>query len=275
MRVKLVYAQSNAQSTTTTSIATQVFRANSVFDPDLTGTGAQPYNFDDFAIEYLRYRVRACKIHVQIINGTNLARGLTTVLAPTNVSTAFTTIEDAMSTPHAKWTQTTGIGNGVKANLSLHRTTRQVLGEDWGDRFEALVTTNPGDPWYYQICSRSNDGATSSSFHIESRLIYDVEFFDRNVLTIDFLRKFLAARDARDKERKSPGASLLSVTHALPDGKGACESQLPPPSGAGALLSPVPQSTPRSGAAGPGVTARVDSTGGVWQLVKPPTTGVG
>lgn len=43
----------------------QVYRLNSLYDPDFTGTGHQPYGYDQLAALYLRYKVEAVKIFVE------------------------------------------------------------------------------------------------------------------------------------------------------------------------------------------------------------------
>lgn len=46
------------------------FRANSLFDPDFTGVGAQPLGFDQWSTLYSTYRVISCKYEVTFSNGT-------------------------------------------------------------------------------------------------------------------------------------------------------------------------------------------------------------
>lgn len=195
MLVKLKYAQYNPL-TPGASVVSQVFRGNSVFDPDQTGSGAQPYNFDDFAIEYKRYRVRACSIDVTFQSGlATTSRGHTVVVVPTNSSTTFSSIVDAMSAPNAKWSTLISSGNASQWRCRMRMTTKQVLGEDWGDRFEALVTADPADPWFFQCLGFSNDATTSAALNVVACLTYEVEFFDRNILTLDGLREFVHKKD--------------------------------------------------------------------------------
>jgi len=197
MLVKLKYAQYTPLSPSA-SVVSQIYRANSVFDPDFTGTGGQPYNFDDFAIEYKRYRVRACSIDVTFQSGlASTSRGCTVVVVPTNSSTAFSSIFDAMSAPNARWSTLISQGNASQWRCRMRMTTKQVLGEDWGDRFEALVSADPSDPWYFQLLGFSNDATTNAALNIVACLTYEVEFFDRNILTLDAMRHYVADKDAK------------------------------------------------------------------------------
>lgn len=63
---QLLYTDTHSQ-TTTTSMHVRQFRAISLFDPDFTGTGHQPKGYDQMAILYLDYRVRAVKLTATII----------------------------------------------------------------------------------------------------------------------------------------------------------------------------------------------------------------
>ena len=47
-------------------IAKQYMRMNSLFDPDQTGTGHQPYYFDQFAALYNRYTVLGSKANCRV-----------------------------------------------------------------------------------------------------------------------------------------------------------------------------------------------------------------
>ena len=66
--VKLRYCQRCAINPAAGVTNSYLFRANSLFDPDLTGTGHQPLGFDEWAKFYRRYCVLGSKITVQAIN---------------------------------------------------------------------------------------------------------------------------------------------------------------------------------------------------------------
>ncbi len=65
---KLRYVQSVQLAPTTGAAAIHSFRANSLFDPDLTGTGHQPYGFDQLMGVYNHYTVLGAKITVTFQN---------------------------------------------------------------------------------------------------------------------------------------------------------------------------------------------------------------
>lgn len=65
------YINLNASDTTG---AIQVYRANSIFDPDSTGTGHQPYGRDTWATMFNHYTVINSKIQVQAWNSNTTAQ---------------------------------------------------------------------------------------------------------------------------------------------------------------------------------------------------------
>jgi hypothetical protein len=60
--VHLRYYDSVALNCSSLNIATQVYRANDLFDPDYTGTGHQPYGFDQLMTYYYHFVVERSTI---------------------------------------------------------------------------------------------------------------------------------------------------------------------------------------------------------------------
>lgn len=69
--VKLRYVEQFTLDPSSTVSVSQVFRANSLFDPNYTGVGHQPSNFDRLASLYDRYTVLGAKIKVQWVPTTS------------------------------------------------------------------------------------------------------------------------------------------------------------------------------------------------------------
>lgn len=64
---------------------------NSLYDPDFTGTGGQPFYFDQLSAVYNRYRVLRAEFSVNIIN-VGIEFPAVCVLSADNTSGAFSTI---------------------------------------------------------------------------------------------------------------------------------------------------------------------------------------
>lgn len=66
--VRLTYADTYRHDVNYGAAGRQVFRANSVFDPDFTGTGHQPAMRDLWASQYDYYTVLACEYEIHMYN---------------------------------------------------------------------------------------------------------------------------------------------------------------------------------------------------------------
>lgn len=64
--VKMRYVHSFTLDAGIGTVAHQVFRANSIFDPDLTGTGRQPLGHDEWNNFYGTYQVIGSKIRLSV-----------------------------------------------------------------------------------------------------------------------------------------------------------------------------------------------------------------
>lgn len=64
MKVRLKYVETFSLNPSASVASIQVYRANSLFDPNLTGVGHQPSNFDKLATIYDRYTVVGSKIRI-------------------------------------------------------------------------------------------------------------------------------------------------------------------------------------------------------------------
>lgn len=66
VKLGMKYSDTFDTSLTTGAILDQVFRANSLFDPDRTNTGHQPLEFDQYFALYNRYHVYAISWHITL-----------------------------------------------------------------------------------------------------------------------------------------------------------------------------------------------------------------
>lgn len=150
--------------------ANNVFRANSIFDPDQTGIGTQPYGHDQYAAIYGRYRVKAAYITVQNTStGNNACMGVTV-----RASTSLTV--DAIDLREIKGTVWTPLANtpdskkiSQKWNLSDMVST---------DGTEAVFGTNPASETYFHVWVSSNGIADPAAVGVAVDIAYVVEMWD-------------------------------------------------------------------------------------------------
>lgn len=98
MVAHLRYVDTYALTITSGSLAKQVMRWNSTFDPDSTGTGHQPLYRDIFASIYDQYAVISASIEVKFVNNTTstIVCGIVSEDDATSSSTVDTLCEQAL-----------------------------------------------------------------------------------------------------------------------------------------------------------------------------------
>lgn len=98
---KLRYCDTMNMSPSSGSLVKQVFRLNSVFDPDLSGVGHQPLYRDTFAAIYDQYAVISTRITVTIVNTGSVPIHCGCVVEDDSTSsTSYTTLMEQSTGQH-------------------------------------------------------------------------------------------------------------------------------------------------------------------------------
>lgn len=158
------------------------FRLNSLFDPDYTGAGHQPYGFDSYASIYSKYRVFACKYRIKAVTSNATPCQITVVT--NNSQTAFSNPSLAAESPRSV-SQLLGLGipKVIKANSYLPA----VVGASKtqyksDDRYSSDVGSSPTEHINLHIITSDMAGATTNNVSYTVELCYCVEFYDPYVL---------------------------------------------------------------------------------------------
>jgi len=178
---KLKYVGSfGLDSATASALATHTFSCNGLYDPDITGTGHQPYGFDQLMALYNHYEVLSSKIKITIAdnNASNSVGLICRVDANGNLNTS--NLQLIMEQPDTKKV----IFNPAEA----HRT---VLRHSWSQRKffgkrkagdEALCGTagnNPAESSFYIIGLGSVDpNANAPNMYLTVEIDYVARFFE-------------------------------------------------------------------------------------------------
>jgi hypothetical protein len=195
-RVVLRYTTIITRAPNGVAAADYVFSGNGIFDPDITSTGGQPANYDDYSALYGRYRVYGSKIsaHATADGSVTTGTGLyTTLLAARHTTTALSTASallDGASQPHSMVKTWISTFPYFKNELKMSATTAQILGYktqaiDDDDTLQALTSANPNHQFYWHISTYINSGSGTSNVYFYVCIDYDVEFFDRLDTLID------------------------------------------------------------------------------------------
>lgn len=222
-RVRTVLRYSEKRTFTATSGVPGLyqFAGNSAYDPNYTGTGSQPANYDDLMVHYNRYRVYGS--HFQIV-ATASASVMDVVVWPSN-STSGPLVPDDTAQPYSVFTSV-GSNSAVLGNSA---TSLKIVGRNPAttDALSALYNADPADLWLWNITYNGYDQSTTATIQTLVVIDYDVEVFDRNWGGLDAIEKRLTelkvARASRKPRFPQSASDLktLSLERAVPDHKKA------------------------------------------------------
>lgn len=169
--------------------AANQFRVNSLFDPDLSGTGHQPLAFDQYAGIYNRYRVYGMKWKITFSNRSTTYQGEVAIQSRPNVATHsnMDTIYEAPYTSRKATCGVEGSGQAVRV-LSGYTSVSKVRGVNRSvvkndDEYSALISANPAVTPTITLYMQNTDTTTALTIAYRLELEYYCEFFDRKLLT--------------------------------------------------------------------------------------------
>lgn len=207
-RVTLRYVTNVTMTPAGVAASSYVFRGNGCFDPDVTSTGLQPANWDDWSAQYARYRVHGSKLTWNISNNATGTLDMSSyVVGPRHQSTALTTRsaqENFQSQPYTRFDRSIIYRNGVVKG-SMTMTSRKFFGLtqvefDGNDDATALVSADPTHQWFWQMCLTSDDQSSTIPHYVNFTIDYDVEFWDRVDTSLDL--KYARIVSIREAKRK-------------------------------------------------------------------------
>jgi hypothetical protein len=190
-RVRLVYTEYVDMASVAS--ATQVWTGNGPFDPNVTGTGSQPVQYDDWSLIYNRVRPMGSTIEASFITS---GSGTSTrfILAPRHTATSVVSsvgaMDGACSNAYSKHVLLSTIPTA--ATMTHHMTTAKFMGQPvkGSDLLQSLTSSNPSHLWYWHTSMITVDGTTANSRGgVLVTLTYDLEFFDRLETGIDAMAK--------------------------------------------------------------------------------------
>lgn len=173
--VKMKYAQNI--NTAAGTAYNYKFNLNSIFDPDFTGVGHNPYGYDQLALLYNRYRVISCSY---VITGYSGATGIAYGVCPANEVLTFTTLAELRENPRSRHTtqypggSTTKLVGKIYMPSLVGRSKTQYMSDD---RYQALFTANPQEQAILN-CVGLDLSEVGASINWTITLEYTVEVFD-------------------------------------------------------------------------------------------------
>lgn len=176
---KLNYTTHLALTSTSGAIGYYYFNLNSVYDPDHTGVGTQPYMRDTYATLYKRYAVSGAKIKMICSTDGNYDILLTARQIPDS-AVALSDIELEIQRGAMKAIVSPGRGprtfkNYYSVSKAYGVSKYRVMNDDV---FTSAVGASPGRPLYLGLCYNTQDRTNTAVLHVEVQITYYVKFYN-------------------------------------------------------------------------------------------------
>lgn len=187
MRVELRY--NRYQSLNSASPQINVYRGNSVFDPDFSGIGAQPMGHDQWSTFYRRYRVIAAAIKVEFSSQVNSTTGIQGCICALNSSLATSNPVEMLEAAKSVKSKVVSDPSDARGTMSYYITTAEMAGLPadgylYERDLSAAISSNPVEGWFYHVgFFDASGGLNTVNVHSQTEITYYVEYYHRETLT--------------------------------------------------------------------------------------------
>ncbi len=176
LMTKLRYCSYFAITSASGALTKQLYRWNSVQDPDYTGAGHQPMYHDTYAGIYDHYVVVRSRATIRVMNPSTTIGLLCGCVTDddSTTSTSFETLMEQSRGQHDELTPLAGSHSNTVFNASWDY--QAVLGTDpyTSEAAKTPVGANPSEESYLAIWSIPVDGVTTASLQGTIVIEYDV-----------------------------------------------------------------------------------------------------
>jgi hypothetical protein len=209
----LPYVSSNYINSGAGLAGNQVFSANGLFDPDITGTGSQPAGFDQMMLSYEHYTVLRAKITATFRNTStaNIAFAAIGVRADSVVNTSYDTIMTSGQTV-ATALMPSATSASLK-ELSLEVDIAVYGGVDDlmdNENYRGNIAVNPAEQTYFHLSAWNPESNTVVAVYYSVRIEYYSIFSEAKFLGLSLLKK-LHSIILSDPETRTKRESYLET----------------------------------------------------------------
>jgi len=183
MRTSLRYCDNFSLSSASGGVGSNIFRMNSLFDPDYTRTGHQPLYYDQFTPVYGRYRVLYSKLNVSFVplsDDSDAATSGPWIVGVTgNSNGVFSTSATVLSEQNKTFTRLLPRDKAaLPVDLTLTYSPKRDLGVDpEDDTVTASTSGNPSSVWWGNVFVSDLNGSGTTTVIVKITMEFEVEFY--------------------------------------------------------------------------------------------------
>lgn len=182
MRVRMKYSSRPALTSGVTNQVENIYRAFSIFDPDLSGVGHQPLGHDQWATLYSRYRVLGSKIEVKFTRTDAPTAGTIQnqcCVALMQTSSLVADSETLIEQPICNYITLGNDGESKTVSLAYSSAwkTKGEPGVATESDYSASFGANPTRDAFYHVLAQAG-GGTTVSVRANILITYDVWIYD-------------------------------------------------------------------------------------------------
>lgn len=184
-RVPLVYTGNYSLSVGT---PLNIFRANSLYDPDYSGIGAQPQGFDEMCALYGRYLVKGCKMSAHCTYNP-LGVPVYFIIGFSRSDPTGLSLSDLLIQPYVRYTiMPDSSSNGSTRRLSKYASIQTLFGRKTintdDDEFCGTLGSDPSSVVFGFIGIFAVSGAPAGNVSVRVVLKQYSEFFGKHNLEL-------------------------------------------------------------------------------------------
>lgn len=160
------YSENVSLTSTSGSMDSIQYRANGVYDPNLTGIGHQPFGFDTWETLYNHRMVIGSRIYVSFI-GTGALISAAGVYLSDDTSIPYTTADGFIEAKKGTWAIMAARETRsptLQSSFSAKRFFNITDVKDNFDRLGTIGTQNPAEQALYNIWYQEQSGATNTVY---------------------------------------------------------------------------------------------------------------
>jgi len=170
------YCESRVVNGTTGALGTYVYSANGLFDPNITGTGHQPYGFDQMIAYYTKAVVERSSIAIEVI-ASQIGQVGVILSSESNVAATLSSA-DTLTEPGRGSAALCYSTSGPARTLTASWSKASLYPEADPADFTTVANANPTNQDYYTFYVQALDGSTTVAANIIVVISYDVTWQD-------------------------------------------------------------------------------------------------